>query len=508
MARAFPRAVGPGAGWSAYLAGNVAVLAAYFALPPAGAPEWLPALIYLGVSAGAVAAVAIGVRRHRPAGRTGWLLLGAGQLLFAAAETCAYGLEYLGGGLTEPSVADVLYVAAYPALAAGLLVFVRRRTPGWDAPTVIDASIVAIGAGLLCWMFVVEPLTLDAGLTTAAKVVQGAYPVMDLLILVLAVRMLLGTGVRTASFVLLVAAVVLLLAADTGYAVLNLLGADSFVSPLDGLWLASYACLGAAALHPSMSRIDQRSAVATPDAGFGRLSMLTVAVLVAPALQILQHLRGGDPHVLLVNGACVAMFALVMARMAGLVAAQRNAAITDGLTGLKSRRYLEQALTTEVQRSSRSGQSVGLLIVDVDHFKSVNDTYGHPGGDRVLIEVARRLSADSRAGTVIARYGGEEFALVLPNAGAAEVAVAADNLRRSIANTPFSVRTGALIGVTVSVGAACLPDHAETVESLVFSADNALYAAKAAGRNRSVVCTPAGTPEPVSGSALAVSAAR
>ena len=480
--------------WLTYLAVNVAVLAAYFALTGAGAPDGIPAVLYLGVSAAAVVAVVVGTRRHRPGGRTGWLLLAAGQFLFTAAEVCAYGLEYLADGFTEPSIADVLYVAAYPLLAAGMLVFVRRRTPGWDAASMVDAAIVAISAGLLCWLFVVEPLTRDPELTTAAKVVQGAYPVMDLVILVLAVRMILGIGVRTASLALLVTAVLLLLAADTGYAVLNLLGADSFVSPLDALWLLSYACLGAAALHPSMRRIDERSAVATPDAGAARLSLLTVAVLIAPVLQVFQYLRGDDLHVLLINGACVAMVGLVIVRMSGLVAAQRNAAITDGLTGLKSRRYLEQALATEVQRSGRSGQSVGLLIVDVDHFKSVNDTYGHPGGDRVLIEVARRLSADSRAGTVIARYGGEEFALLLPHTGAEGIAAAAENIRRSIANTPFPVRAGTLIGVTVSVGAACLPDHAETAEALVLNADNALYAAKAAGRDRSVVCAPPAGP--------------
>ncbi len=96
------------AGWRTYLAANVAVVAAYFALTAIGAPEWLPAVLYLAVSAAAVVAVLAGTRRHRPRGRTGWLLLAGGQLLMAAAEACAYCLEYLGGGFSEPSAADLL----------------------------------------------------------------------------------------------------------------------------------------------------------------------------------------------------------------------------------------------------------------------------------------------------------------------------------------------------------------------------------------------------------------
>ncbi len=260
---------------------------------------------------------------------------------------------------------------------------------------------------------------------------------------------------------------------------------------LDALWMGSYALMGAAALHPSMRRMDERSGVATPDASLGRLALLAVFVLVAPVVQVVQYYRDDQVRVPLVASACAVMFLLVMARMAGMVAAQRRAAITDGLTGLHTRRYFEQCLTTEVQRAQRTGLPLGLLIVDVDHFKAVNDTYGHPGGDRVLIEVARRLTTSSRAGTVVARFGGEEFALLLPHTDPAGVAVAAENIRRAIGTTPIAVRNETLIRVTASVGASCLPEHADTPETLVLTADHALYAAKDAGRNRAVVSSAA-----------------
>jgi len=473
--------------WVGYLAGNLALIVLYVLLPRLGAVVWLEAVIYLSVSASAAVAIMIGVRRHRPSGRTGWLLLAAGQIVLTAAEVSSYVTEYLGGGFHEPAVADVLYIAAYPILGAGLLAFARRRTPGSDAPSALDAAIIAVGASLLYWVFLVQPLALDPDLGTAAKIVQGAYPIMDLMVLVIAVRMVLGTGARTPSFVLLSASVAALLAADTGYAMLDLLGVDQFVSPLDAVWMISYALLGAAGLHPSMRRVDAHRTVATRDASLARLAPLAVAVLTAPAVQVIQYLRGDDVHVLLVAGACAAMFLLVMARMVGLINAQRTAAVTDGLTGLKTRRYFAQALATETQRVGRTGQSIAVLIVDVDHFKQVNDSYGHPGGDQALIEIARRLTLGSRAGTVIARYGGEEFALLLPATGPDGAAAAAENIRRAVGGTPITVRPDTHVTITASIGAACLPGHADTPEALILAADHALYAAKDAGRNRIVV---------------------
>jgi len=473
--------------WVGFLVGNAGLIILYVLLPRLGSVLWLEAAIYLAVCATAAVAIVVGVRRHRPSGRTGWLLLAAGQVVLTAAEVSSYLTEYLGGGFHEPAVADALYVAAYPILGAGLLAFARRRTPGSDAPSALDATIIAVGASLLYWIFLVQPLAVDPDLGTAAKIVQGAYPIMDLMILVIAVRMVLGTGMRTASFVLLSTSVTLLLAADTGYAVLDLLGVDQFVSPLDAVWMISYALLGAAGLHPSMRRIDEHRTVATRDAGIARLAPLAVAVLTAPAVQVVQYLRGDDVHVLLVATACAAMFLLVMARMMGLINAQRTAAITDGLTGLKTRRYFAQALATEIQRVGRTGQSITVLIVDVDHFKQVNDSYGHPGGDQALIEIARRLTLGSRAGTVIARYGGEEFALLLPATGPEGAATAAENIRRAVGGTPITVRPDTHVTITASIGAACLPEHADTPETLILAADHALYSAKDAGRNRTVV---------------------
>lgn len=220
--------------------------------------------------------------------------------------------------------------------------FVRRRTPGWDLPSLLDTAIIAVGAGPLGWIYLVEPLAGNDVLSRAAKVLQGAYPLMDLVLLVLAARLLLGSGSRPVSLVLVIAAIVLLLAADTGYALTDLLDPDTATSAGTIGWLGCYALLGTAFLHPRWApgRTTPRSR-ATP--ALGLLFALTMAVVTAPAVQVIQVLTGDDPHVLLCAGTTVTMLILVMRRMAGVVATQRCTATTDSLTGLKTRRHLESA---------------------------------------------------------------------------------------------------------------------------------------------------------------------
>jgi two-component system, cell cycle response regulator len=246
-----------------------------------------------------------------------------------------------------------------------------------------------------------------------------------------------------------------------------------------------------------MPRVSLRSPVAGPDATTGRLALLAIAALLAPASLLVQDLRGQPTYIPVATASCMALFLLVIARMAVLVRAQRQMAITDGLTGLRTRRYLQEALETEATRAVRNGSSVGLLLLDVDHFKQVNDTYGHHSGDRVLCEVANRLAALVRPGDVVARYGGEEFAVLLPNIAGAGSAVAnvGERIRDGIAATAIPVNRDTSITVTVSIGAAVLPDHVQTVGELTIHADRALYAAKNAGRNR-VRTVGAGLTEP------------
>jgi diguanylate cyclase (GGDEF)-like protein len=153
----------------------------------------------------------------------------------------------------------------------------------------------------------------------------------------------------------------------------------------------------------------------------------------------------------------------------------RETAVTDGLTGIANRRHFDLALQRQLARAVRSQEPASLLLLDIDHFKALNDALGHQAGDDVLRHVAAVLREHARVNDVAARYGGEEFALVLASCSAEEALVIGERLRAAIADSA---------GVTVTVGAATFPEHAVRDDDLVRAADRALYDGKHEGRNR------------------------
>ena len=171
-------------------------------------------------------------------------------------------------------------------------------------------------------------------------------------------------------------------------------------------------------------------------------------------------------------------------------------ALIDGLTGLANRACLEQRLSQELSLSRRTKRPLACVLADVDHFKKVNDTYGHAFGDEVLRSVAQTLVSGCRTEDLVARYGGEEFALLLPNTNGVGAAELAERLRQAIASIPVTFRDKP-VNVTCSFGVSEWPRAVEP--SLVEAADKALYQAKQAGRNRVISAL-----EPVAGLRAAV----
>ena len=164
--------------------------------------------------------------------------------------------------------------------------------------------------------------------------------------------------------------------------------------------------------------------------------------------------------------------------------ALREQATHDGLTGLLNRSSILEKLHDELSRAARTGDPVSVLMADLDRFKSINDSLGHLAGDAVLREAARRLKAAARRYDSVGRYGGEEFLIVLPGCDTSDAGVQAERMREAIGATPF-VTPSRQVSVTASLGAACSSDIAP--EALVREADDALYEAKADGRNRVVL---------------------
>ena len=162
-------------------------------------------------------------------------------------------------------------------------------------------------------------------------------------------------------------------------------------------------------------------------------------------------------------------------------------AITDALTGLYNRRYMESHLGALVEQAAARGKPLTALVLDIDYFKSINDTYGHDAGDDVLREFATRIKKSIRGIDLACRLGGEEFVIVMPETDMAVATIVAERLRRRIASEPFAIQQGTKrIEVTISIGIATLDTADDNAATILKRADQALYRAKRDGRNRVV----------------------
>ena len=240
--------------WLLYASLGVLATGVYFLLPSAPAQNVLYDLI--GVSA--VGAIAVGIRSNRPSRPLPWWLFASGVLLSVCGDVVWSFYEgVLGVKVPFPSVADAFYLAAYPFIGVGLASMVRTRAPGRAWAGLVDATIVAACAGILSWAFLMEPYAGDPQLTLLERLVCVAYPLMDVLLLGLFLRLLFLPGERFGAFYLLSASMVLWLGADTVFAATTLTETYQTGDPVDAGWLLSYMLWGASALHPLMAALSK-----------------------------------------------------------------------------------------------------------------------------------------------------------------------------------------------------------------------------------------------------------
>ena len=333
--------------------------------------------------------IVIAVRMWKPQTRLPWYLFALGQAFFVAGDVITYNYDrFFGTELPFPSAGDVFYLSVYPCLIAGILWLIRLRTPGGDRESVIDSLIVAIGVGTISWVFLLSPLAHDPQVTLLQKLTAMGYPVMDLILLTVVVRLAIGGGRRAPAFYLMAGATLALFVTDFAYSYLSVQGIVYDQSGyLEAGWATFYILWGAAALHGSMRALSERTPDNEPRLSRGRLWLLALASLLAPSVMMIQHLRNvaGDLPVLI--GASAALFLLVVVRIAGLVRKQEQSAVRE--------RALRGAGTALVTATNREGIYAATL-------QAARSIAGEGSVIRVLV------GDEAENYTVVAAAGGRE----------------------------------------------------------------------------------------------------
>ncbi|NAZ76415.1 EAL domain-containing protein [Kineococcus sp. T13] len=412
----------------------------------------------------------------RPAGRAGWALLGAGLLSTSAGNVVSLLAERAGQPPPSPSAVDVLWLAAYPLQAAGVLALLLGGDRRFRRSTVLDALVAALGvAALAAWA--AGPATAGVGGPPAAQLTALAYPAGALLLLSLTAAglALLGWPLRSAAGTL-AAAFLVGSGADLTYLLLAARGRYAEGTLLDALWPLSALLVAVAAWRVRRAGGEPRVGVS--------LLLVPAVVTSTSLLVLLAHVVGHRPPAvaeLLAAASVLAVLARTVAtfREVTELVDTRRLAVTDDLTGLPNRRRFLAAVRDGV-REVEAGRSGGgaVLLLDLDRFKEVNDTLGHRVGDELLRRLGLRLQEALGGRGLLARLGGDEFGVLLPGADE-EAAVDAARLLLRATGEPCELE-GISLHVDVSIGIALCPQHARSVGGLLQHADVAMYRAKAA----------------------------
>jgi diguanylate cyclase (GGDEF)-like protein/PAS domain S-box-containing protein len=276
-------------------------------------------------AAGATATV-IGARRNLRSGRMPWYLLAAGQALFVAGDLLSYNYELLFGvELPFPSLADPVYLAVYPPVMVAFLLILRQRGAGNNRDGTLDALIVFVALATVSWVYLIDPIMDDPTLSLGLKAVTIAYPVMDLLVLAVLIRLAVSGGRGIPSFRLLVGGVATLLVTDSIYGAQLISGTFEIGSPLDVGWALCYACVGAAALHPSVRRVATREVVA--DFGLSRRRLLRLGMIsaIAPGVLLFRTALGQHADEGAIAAVSIVLSGLVVARVLGILKLHQQA---------------------------------------------------------------------------------------------------------------------------------------------------------------------------------------
>jgi two-component system cell cycle response regulator len=424
-----------------------------------------------------------------------WAAMACAIPLWIGGEAVVSTYHLLGKEPPFPSVADAFFLSFYLVLIATFLTALRPALVIRSWKAVLDASVLASSVGYVGWFALIEPqVTSDRSLAT---VVGIAYPLLDVAMLTILVSLTLASFHRPPlSLLLLTGAIVTGAMTDCALTYVSLHSETPELSWLKIGWETEALLLCAAAL----AAVRASNATPGPATSDLRDQGLTVvlggvaATLIAVCVEVISHqeFEIGSVVAAFYVVAAIALRLFMTSREREQIAIalerslheQQRIANTDELTGLRNRRFADLRLQERTGDESANASEIGVLVLDLDHFKEINDSHGHPVGDDVLRLCADRLVAVSRSGDVVARYGGEEFLVVLHDAPRDGLKAIAERFRASIAEEPFDIGDDQPIIVTTSVGGASMPADAATLTDLLRIADRALYTAKSMGRNR------------------------
>ena len=430
------------------------------------------------------AAVGAGIAVHRPTRKLPWVLVGLALLTLALGDVVYDLLTGLFGQVDPfPSLADAFYLTTYPLFAGGLLVLTRTRRGQRNSGALIDALIATTACALLAWLYLIVPYVRATDMTLAEKLISVAYPLGDIAILSVLARLVAHGGTRNTALRLMVVGAGGLLCADVAYGAIQLNGNWSVGGPVDVGWVLFYLCWGAAALHPSMRELTTPQPTRPRPLTVTSLGVLSAMAMVLPGLLVWRSLTSGhDADAAAISCAAALQFMLVLGRLIGMARNQwRDQALHDALTGLANRALFKDRVDHALSRRKPSLQNVGVILLDVDDFKYVNDTLGHSAGDDLLVQLAGRIVGCLDEGDTAARLGGDEFGICIESGGgAADLAVVAQRLLDAMAE-PLRLE-GTDVNVRISMGVSEAGDHPSTAGDMLREADLALYAAKNAGK--------------------------
>lgn len=474
-----PETLRPGPRWFAWLAVGLVACLSQILLPVGGA-AWGAAFFVANLAAAAVLVAA--TVRMPPGVRAIWGLTSMFVVATLLADLVYRVQTDVLGVDAFPGPADLLYMTAYIFAVIALARASRRMATSSDRDALIDTGIVTIALLAAATVLLFEPIveaTTDFDLAFYAAM---AYPVLDILLVAALVRLLLGVRRLPLPLVLVTLAFTALLAADLIYQFMTAFGeSDSATGLSEALYLATPVLLAAAATAPGATVIAAPVSQTLQRPTSVRVVALTIGVVTTPVLLLVVIWPDDRPIERLLAAATVVVILLALLRIQRLLATVESQAEqlgrqarTDALTGLPNRRTLDYEVERTVQQAVSDGQSLTVAMLDLDRFKSFNDEFGHQAGDALLRGAAQAWTKALPPGSFLARYGGEEFALLLPGVGGETAERLLEGLR---AITPPER--------TVSIGfAEWQPD--ESGYEALNRADRALYAAKAAGRDRVV----------------------